>query len=80
MSPIHLPIQQLSATVCHKGFLTAQIKITDKNGKQLKQLNISDRRSGTVDIDASTLSPGAYNYSLVIDGRIINSKQMIVGK
>jgi hypothetical protein len=59
-------------------FLTAQIIITDKNGKQLKQLNISESGNGTVNIDATTLSPGIYNYSLIIDGRIINSKQMIV--
>jgi hypothetical protein len=61
-------------------FTTAQIIITDKNGKQLKQLNISGSGNGTVNIDASALASGAYNYSLIIDGRIITSKQMVVGK
>jgi hypothetical protein len=61
-------------------FTTAQIIITDKSGKQLKQLNISGSGNGVVNIDASALSPGAYNYSLIVDGRIISSKQMIVGK
>jgi len=61
-------------------FTTAQIIITDKNGKQLKQLNISGSGKGTVNIDASTLSSGTYNYSLIINGKIISTKQMVVGK
>lgn len=54
--------------------------ITDKNGKQLKQLNISGNGNGIVNIYASTLSSGAYNYSLIVDGGLISSKQMIIGK
>jgi hypothetical protein len=61
-------------------FATAQIIITDKSGKQLKQLNVSGSGNGIVNIDAASLAPGAYNYSLIIDGRIISSKQMIAGK
>jgi hypothetical protein len=80
MFPIHLSIQQLSVIVYHQNFETAQIIITDKNRTLLKQSNISGSANGTVQIDASTLSSGTYNYSLVVDGRIITSKQMIVGK
>ncbi len=61
-------------------FTTAQIIIIDNNGKQLKQLNISGSGKGTVNIDASTLSLGTYNYLLIIDGKLISSKQMVVGK
>jgi hypothetical protein len=61
-------------------FTTAQIIITDKSGKRLKQLNISGSGNGVVNINASALPAGAYNYSLIVDGRIISSKQMIVGK
>src|SRR6266496_677961 len=61
-------------------FTTAQIIITDKNGKQLKQVNVSGSGNGTVNIDASVLSSGAYNYSLIVDGKVISSKQMVVGK
>ncbi len=61
-------------------FTSAQIIITDKNGKQLKQLNISGYGNGTLRVDASTLSSGAYNYSLVIDGKIISTKQMVLAK
>jgi hypothetical protein len=61
-------------------FTSAQILITDKNGKQLKQLNISGSSNGTLRVDASTLSSGTYNYSLVIYGKIITTKQMAVLK
>jgi hypothetical protein len=57
-------------------FSSAQIIILDKNGKQLKQINIVGMRKGVVNVDASTLSSGAYNYSLIVDGRLIASKQM----
>ncbi len=57
-------------------FTTAQILITDKNGKQLKQLNISGSGKGSLNVNAATLAAGAYNYSLIVDGELISSKQM----
>jgi hypothetical protein len=57
--------------------------ITDKNGKQLKQLilpggrqGISGSGEGSLNVNASTLAAGTYNYSLIIDGKLIDSKQM----
>jgi hypothetical protein len=61
-------------------FSSAKIIITDKNGNALKQINLSDKGKGSVLIDASTLSSGAYQYSLIVDGRMIGSKQMILTK
>jgi trimeric autotransporter adhesin len=60
--------------------ISAQIIITDGNGKQLKQLNISGGGNGTLHLDASTLSSGTYTYSLIIDGKIITTKQMVIAK
>jgi hypothetical protein len=45
-------------------FSSAQMIITDKNGSQFKQINISSAGKGTINVDASTLASGAYNYSL----------------
>jgi hypothetical protein len=59
-------------------FTSAQIIISDKNGKQLKQLNISGSGNGTLYIDASILSSGTYQYSLIIDGKMVDTKQMIL--
>jgi len=61
-------------------FTNAQIIITDKNGKMLKQADISCSGKGTMNVEAVSLSSGVYNYSLVVDGRIIISKQMILTK
>jgi trimeric autotransporter adhesin len=59
-------------------FSHAEIIIVDKNGKMLKQVNISGIGKGTVNVDAATLSSGAYSYSLFVDGKAISSKQMLV--
>jgi hypothetical protein len=56
-------------------FTSAQIIVTDKNGKTLKAINISGNK-GNVKVDASTLASGAYQYSLMIDGKLAATKQM----
>jgi hypothetical protein len=61
-------------------FSSAQIIITDKNGRQLKHINLSSAGKGTITVDALTLASGAYNYSLYIDGRFTASKQMVLAK
>ena len=61
-------------------FSVAQIIITDKNGKILKTMNVSGSGKGSLNVDASTLASGAYNYSLYIDGKFITSKQMALAK
>ena len=59
-------------------FSTAQILITDKSGKTIKQLNISGGGKGVVNVEASALSAGTYNYSLIVDGKLIATKQMVL--
>ena len=61
-------------------FTNAQISIIDKNGKTLKQVSISGTGKGTLNLDAATISSGTYNYSLIVDGRVISSKQMLLTK
>jgi hypothetical protein len=58
------------------GKTNAQIMITDKSGKTLKAINISGSGKGNLKVDAVTLASGAYQYSLMIDGRLIDTKQM----
>jgi hypothetical protein len=41
---------------------------------------ISETGKGTISHDASMLSSGVYQYSLNIDGRLIDPKQMVFGK
>jgi hypothetical protein len=60
-------------------FTSAQIVITDKTGRTIKAITVSGGK-GNVTVDASTLSSGAYQYSLIVDGRLIDTKQMILAK
>ena len=60
-------------------FTTARIIITDQNGKVIKQLNVSGGK-GVVNVDATTLSSGVYSYSLIVDGKKITTKQMVLNK
>ncbi|MGI8952476.1 MAG: tail fiber domain-containing protein [Chitinophagaceae bacterium] len=61
-------------------FSSAYIIVTDNSGKILKQINLSGSGKGNLNIDGSTLSSGAYQYSLYVDGKIVDSKQMISSK
>jgi len=63
-----------------KHFSSAYILVNDNNGKTIKQFNISGTGNGIVHVDASTLPSGAYHYSLIIDGKIIETKKMISTK
>lgn len=57
-------------------FAKAMIVVTDAHGKTIKQLNITGSGKGTINIDAAALSAGTYYYSLIVDGRKIDTKQM----
>ena len=61
-------------------FISAQIIITDQTGKVLKQVNISSLRKGTLNIQAGLLAAGTYNYSLIVDARLVDTKKMILLK
>jgi hypothetical protein len=61
-------------------FEKAQIVVADKNGKTLRQVNIFGQRKGTITIDAAMLAAGTYNYSLIVDRKVIGSKQMMLIK
>jgi hypothetical protein len=60
------------------GFSAAYIVIRDNSGKTIKQVQLNTAGNGTVNIDASTLTSGTYSYSLVVDGKVIGNKKMIV--
>jgi hypothetical protein len=55
----------------------AQLIMTDNSGKTVKQITLNPG-TNIVNIDASTLSSGTYNYALVIGGKLVESKKMIV--
>jgi hypothetical protein len=54
------------------------IYVYDMNGNQLKNFSISERGKGTVTIHGSEFSAGMYLYALVTDGKVIDTKRMIL--
>ena len=61
-------------------FSKATILVADRSGKTIKQVNLTGTGKGRVNVDASSSLPGTYNYSLIVDGRVIDSKQMVIAK
>jgi hypothetical protein len=61
-------------------FTSAQIVIADQTGKVLKQVNVSGTGKGILNVDATTLSSAAYSYSLMVHGRLVGSKKIVLVK
>jgi len=61
-------------------YSSAKIILTDKLGKTLKEINVSGKGRGSLQIDASMFSSGAYQYTLYVDSRLIDTKQMLLTK
>jgi hypothetical protein len=57
---------------------SATLYLYDLQGKQIKSFIINQRGEGSLTIKGSELQPGIYYYSLVADGKIIDTKQMIL--
>lgn len=66
--------------VLPQNFSKAQLSITDKSGTLIKMVPLSGAGRGSVEVDASPLTPGTYSYSLSVDGRLIATKDMVVVK
>jgi hypothetical protein len=57
---------------------SAQLTISDLNGQTLRQYNISSIGFNKLTIAPGEFAQGIYNYSLVVDGKLIDTKQMIL--
>ncbi len=57
---------------------SASIMIFDLQGKLVKTAAVTNYGSGSVTINGNELSPGMFVYSLVVDGKIIDTKRMIL--
>lgn len=57
----------------------AQLVFTDILGNNIKQVEVKSGY-GTVTVFASNLTSGQYSYSLVIDGKVVETKRMVKTK
>ena len=55
----------------------AQIIFYDQFGNQLSTFAVSTTGAGQLNIGAANLANGTYSYSLIINGKVIDSKKMI---
>jgi len=60
-------------------FSNARIDFTDNLGKVIKSVSVKSS-TGNITVDGSMLSSGTYQYTLVVDGRVIDTKRMAVSK
>ena len=58
----------------------AYINFYASNGALLKSVKLAGGGNGTINITASELPSGAYRDSLIIDGKVADSKQMVQAK
>lgn len=58
----------------------AQLQIHATDGKLLATLPISGNGAGKVNIKAHSYPAGTYTYSLILDGRVVETKRMVLTK
>jgi trimeric autotransporter adhesin len=58
------------------GFAT--VMIYNLEGKQMKNIQVDDRGQVSVKISGSELSAGMYLYALIADGKVVDTKRMIL--
>ncbi|MFL5788825.1 MAG: T9SS type A sorting domain-containing protein, partial [Flavisolibacter sp.] len=54
---------------------SAQLQIIDNLGRTVKTIQLNS--SGKVNLNLSSLSSGTYNYSLIVDGKVVETKKLV---
>jgi hypothetical protein len=57
--------------------MNAQLLITGSGGQQLRSYSLG-KGDGQVTLNAGTLAAGTYSYSLVVDGRKADTRQLVI--
>jgi hypothetical protein len=58
----------------------AILKIYSLTGEEIKSVSVNGKGVNELEIAGNTLSAGTYNYLLIVDGKTIDTKQMILTK
>lgn len=59
---------------------SAVLYINNIQGNQRKQINLYDRGSPSVTLEGHALKAGMYLYTLIADGKKVDTKKMIIIK
>ncbi len=63
-----------------EGTKRAQLRITAVTGQVIKTIELSSPGKGQVNVNTNGLASGTYQYSLLVDGRVIKTRQMVLNK
>ena len=58
----------------------AVINITDMNGKVIKTVPLTEKGKGQLVLEAGQLAAGTYRYSLIVNGKLLDTKKMVLTK
>jgi Chaperone of endosialidase len=58
----------------------AMVKIYSLNGDAIKTINIAQTGKGSVEVNGGSLAAGTYTYQLILDGKTIDTKLMVITK
>jgi len=58
----------------------AHLILYNMEGKQLKRVQLSERGSASVKISAGEFNDGIYLYALIVDGKVVDTKRLIMMK
>ena len=58
----------------------AIMQILDINGRVIKTVQLDITKNGAIDIKENDLPSGTYSYSLIADGKLLDTKQMVISK
>ena len=61
-------------------YKTAYINFYSSDGALLKSMQLNTSGKGTITLKSGELPSGSYQYALLIDGKVVDSKQMIETK
>jgi hypothetical protein len=59
-------------------FSEAQLIISDVNGKPIQQFNYLTKQQTHIEVSTVQLSSGVYSYTLYVDGKAVDTKQMVI--
>jgi trimeric autotransporter adhesin len=56
----------------------AHVRVYNLEGKELKNIQVEERGEALIKISANDLSAGMYLYALIIDGKVVDTKRLIL--
>ena len=60
--------------------IEAYIMFYDSYGKEIKKVEVKETGAGKIEANAQNLAAGIYSYSLIVNGKVVDTKKMMKNK